>query len=81
MTKKSQKQETFEKYSGEDNIFILLISVGISFLIIEMGVRLLELSINEDLSALGGTKVLIMFFIVFIIWTFYYHIKNKDVDV
>ena len=81
MTKKSQKQETFEKYSGEDDTFILLVSVGISFLIIEMGVRLLELPGGEDLSALGGIKVLIMFFIVFIIWTFYYHIKNKDVDV
>ena len=81
MTKKSQKQETFEKYSGEDDTFILILSASISFLIIELSVRLLELSNTEDLSTLGGTKVLIMFFIVFNIWTFYYHIKNKDVDV
>lgn len=79
MTKKSQKQETFEKYSGEDDTFILILSASISFLIIEIGVRLLELSNTEDLSALGGTKVLIMFFIVFIIWTAYFNIKNGDI--
>ena len=79
MTKKSQKQETFEKYSGEDDTFILILSASISFLIIEISVRLLELSNTEDLSALGGTKVLIMFFIVFIIWTAYFNIKNGDI--
>lgn len=79
MTKKSQKQETFEKYSGEDDTFILILSASISFLIIEISVRLLELSNTEDLSVLGGTKVLIMFFIVFIIWTAYFNIKNGDI--
>ena len=78
MIKKSQKQETFEKYSGEEDTFILLLSVGISFLIIEMSVRLLELSNTEDLSTLGGIKVFIMFLMVFIIWTIYYSIKNGD---
>ena len=81
MIKKSQKQEMFEKYSGEDETFILLVSTGISFLLVDLSVRLLEVSSTYDLSALGGTKVLIMFFIVFIVWTAYYHIKNKDVDV
>lgn len=81
MTKKSQRQETFEKYSGEDDTFILLLSAGISFLMIELSVRLLEVADHGDLSALGGTKVLILFFLLAIIWTIYYDIKNKDVDV
>ncbi|MCK5012959.1 MAG: hypothetical protein KAS66_04000 [Candidatus Omnitrophica bacterium] len=79
MTKKSQKQETFEKYSGDDETFILLVSTGISFLLVDLSVRLLEVSSTYNLSALGGTKVLIMFVLVFIIWTTYFNIKNGEI--
>lgn len=80
MKQESKRLRTFKKYSGDDESFIFLLSVGIAFLMVEISVKLLELSGTGELPALGGLKVIALLFITFIIWTSYFKVKNGDIE-
>ena len=78
--KRNNKLDTFVKHSGDDNTFILLITVGISILIVELASNVLGLSNTGDLTAEGGFRLICVFLFAFNIWSCYYNIKNEDVD-
>lgn len=78
--KRNNKLDTFVKHSGDDNTFILLITVGISFLIVELASNVLGLPNTGELTAAGGLKLIFVFLVVFNIWSWYYNIKKEDVD-
>lgn len=70
--KRNNKLDTFVKHSGDDSTLILLISVGISVLIVELINDLIGFTGN--LTVAGGIMLIIIFSYSFIIWSWYYQV-------
>lgn len=80
MNKRSQKLDTFIKHSGYDGTFILVVSVGISALIVHLFCSMLGMPTTGELTVLGGLRFVLGFLLALNIWTVYYNIKNEDCE-